>query len=162
MHQVRAILGDQRPGAASERMTDQVDGVEVQVVAQTGDVGGELAEQVRPGSGATSVPAQVDRDDPASGGVTTSAHFRADLLVAEWNVAGMVGKLLRKPLVTDETRVTAWLDRYAEASGTALSEEQLNILRQRHLEAWLAEERAAAEVVVHVEDLNASPATAAP
>jgi exodeoxyribonuclease V alpha subunit len=58
-------------------------------------------------------------------GGTTSAHFRIDLLTAELNIVSRIKALLANPLKSDESRITAWIQKYAEASGTPLSEEQL-------------------------------------
>lgn len=67
-------------------------------------------------------------DDPTGG--RTPAHYRADLLVAEYNVADYVAALVNSPLPFDQARVDLWLTRYAEASGTALSDEQLDAVRK--------------------------------
>lgn len=61
---------------------------------------------------------------------TTSAHFRAELLVAEWNVAHVADALLKNPMASETERVEAWLSRYSEASGTELSAEQLDAVRK--------------------------------
>ena len=62
-------------------------------------------------------------DDPVLGKVP--AHYRTDLLAAEQNVADYLATLLNEPLKADTARIDLWLQRYAEASGTKLSEEQL-------------------------------------
>lgn len=62
-------------------------------------------------------------DEPNEGAVTI--HYRGDLLAAEQNIVDYTTKLLREPLVCEEERVMLWLKRYAEASGTDLSKEQL-------------------------------------
>lgn len=63
-------------------------------------------------------------------GDTVAAHFRAELLAAELDVAGVTQSFLANDLKVDESRLDAWLDRYAEASGTPLSEEQLEAVRK--------------------------------
>lgn len=62
-------------------------------------------------------------DDPSEGKITI--HYRGDLLAAEQNIANYARSLLTEPLEWDQARVLLWLKRYAEASGTELSEEQL-------------------------------------
>ncbi len=59
-------------------------------------------------------------------GQPLTMHYRADLLIAELNVAAHIDRLLRKPLDVDTDRMEGWLARYAEASGTELSDEQLD------------------------------------
>lgn len=59
-----------------------------------------------------------------------SAHFRSEILVAEWNIAHCVKKLLQTPLETDPHRVEAWVSKYSEASGTTLSVEQMDAVRK--------------------------------
>ena len=63
-------------------------------------------------------------------GTRSSAHYRNDLLVAEWNIVHLVQKLLAKPLDTDATRVDAWLARYCEATDAQLSQEQWHAVRR--------------------------------
>jgi exodeoxyribonuclease V alpha subunit len=58
-------------------------------------------------------------------GEKVRAHYRPELLACELNVAARVNELLGKPLAIDEARLSAWLERYREASGTELTEEQL-------------------------------------
>lgn len=77
-----------------------------------------------------SVGAIVSEKIEDAEGETTSAHFRAELLVAEWNVAHTCAKLLANPLAPETERVEAWLSRYGEASGTELSQEQLDAVRK--------------------------------
>lgn len=57
-------------------------------------------------------------------GAPVTKHYRSELLVAELNVATQINRLLDKPLEVDEDRMQGWLKRYAEASGTELSDEQ--------------------------------------
>lgn len=63
-------------------------------------------------------------------GARVTAHFRADLLVCEWNIAHYTEKLLRKPLDVDVPRLDGWIKRYTEASGTELSPEQMDAVRK--------------------------------
>ena len=42
-------------------------------------------------------------------GQQVNAHFRSDILVAEWNIAHCVKKLLQSPLDSDPARVDAWV-----------------------------------------------------
>lgn len=63
-------------------------------------------------------------------GERISAHFRSDILVAEWNIAHSVKKLLQTSLESDPTRVDAWVKKYCEAAGTPLSEEQTDAVRK--------------------------------
>ena len=58
-----------------------------------------------------------------------TAHYRADLIVAEWNIAHSIQRLLAKPLEVDQARLDGWIARYTEVSGTALSPEQMNAVR---------------------------------
>lgn len=57
-------------------------------------------------------------------------HFRADLLIAELNVAQRAKELLTIPLATDHERVQGWIDKYTEVAGTPLSEEQLDAVKK--------------------------------
>lgn len=63
-------------------------------------------------------------------GEQTSAHYRQDLLVAELDIAQHIAKLLKVPLATELARIQAWLDKYAEASGTTLSDQQIDAVRK--------------------------------
>lgn len=63
-------------------------------------------------------------------GDKVSAHFRSDILVAEWNIAHCVKKLLQTPMESDPVRVDAWVKKYSEASGTQLSDEQMDAVRK--------------------------------
>lgn len=59
-------------------------------------------------------------------GTAITAHYRCDLLAAEQNVADAIAALAKTPVQADKARIDLWLKRYAEASGTSLSEEQLD------------------------------------
>lgn len=63
-------------------------------------------------------------------GARITAHFRSDILVAEWNVAQCAGNLLTHPMENELERVNTWLERYAEASQTHLSDEQIEAVRK--------------------------------
>ncbi len=76
------------------------------------------------------VSERITLDDPDGGVSETSAHYRIDLITAEVNVASAAQELLKQPLEMDEPRLNAWLERYTEASGTSLSEEQIDAVRK--------------------------------
>ncbi len=61
---------------------------------------------------------------------TTSAHFRIDILTSELNIADRVTNLLKQPFKPDVGRIDSWLEKYAEASGTILSDHQIEAVRQ--------------------------------
>jgi exodeoxyribonuclease V alpha subunit len=72
----------------------------------------------------------VSEDMVDTKGEQVTAHFRSDILVAEWNVAHCAGNLLAHPMANEVDRVDAWLERYAEASQTQLSDEQMDAVRK--------------------------------
>ncbi len=63
-------------------------------------------------------------------GELVNAHFRSDVLVAEWNIAHCVKNFLQSPLDSDPARVDAWVKKYSEISGTVLSAQQSDAVRK--------------------------------
>jgi exodeoxyribonuclease V alpha subunit len=93
-----------------DRVSDRLE----KVLTQLNETGAVVTERV---------PNGPDKD-------LVRAHFRSDLLVCEWNVAHAVNRLLTTPMATDQERVSAWITRYTEASGTELTDEQLDAVRK--------------------------------
>jgi len=58
-----------------------------------------------------------------------TVHYSMDILVAESNVALLVGRMLQRPVTSDGPRIEHWLNRYTEASGTQFSTAQLAAVR---------------------------------
>lgn len=76
------------------------------------------------------VGAVISEAATAADGANETFHYRAELLIAELNVAAHLAKLLAHPLPIEEGRIEGWLKRYAEASGTELSDEQRDAVRK--------------------------------
>jgi exodeoxyribonuclease V alpha subunit len=62
-------------------------------------------------------------------GETDEGHYRGELLAAEVDVANGIARLLSEPVDVDAERVSSWIDRYVAASGTTLSEGQLQAVK---------------------------------
>jgi exodeoxyribonuclease V alpha subunit len=57
------------------------------------------------------------------------AYFRAELLMAELSLTDGIRRLMSEPLKVEHQRIEDWISRYVEASGTQLSEQQLEAVR---------------------------------
>ncbi len=60
--------------------------------------------------------------DPEIG--KTTIYYNAELYYAEMSVSNQIGARLLKPMHIDTERTRMWLERYADASGVSLSEQQ--------------------------------------
>jgi exodeoxyribonuclease V alpha subunit len=65
----------------------------------------------------------------SSTGERDEGHYRGELLVAEADVASGAARLLSCPVEVDKDRVNNWIDRYVAASGTTLSDAQLQAVK---------------------------------
>jgi exodeoxyribonuclease V alpha subunit len=75
--------------------------------------------------GAISSEKIIDKEDNK-----TSAHFRMDILTSELNISDRISTLLKMPFKPDQDRIDSWIEKYSEASGTNLSDQQLEAVRQ--------------------------------
>jgi len=62
-------------------------------------------------------------------GESAEGHYRGELLAAEADVADGIARLLGEPVDVDNERVANWVDRYVAASGTTLSDGQLQAVK---------------------------------
>ena len=62
-------------------------------------------------------------------GESGEGHYRGELRAAEADVAEGIARLLSQPVDVDNERVANWIDRYVSASGTTLSDGQLQSLK---------------------------------
>ena len=97
-------------------------------------VAAEVVEEMLPTCLKTlsDVGAVVVQDDPeVRGDAPSRIIYRSELLICELNVARRVRTLLDTPLLgIDQGRLDGWVDRYCEAAGTPLAEEQLLAVRR--------------------------------
>ena len=57
------------------------------------------------------------------------AHWRPELMAAEYNISGAIARLLKRPIDPDSLRVDQWILRYNEAAASPLSEAQAEAVR---------------------------------
>ena len=62
-------------------------------------------------------------------GGSDEGHYRGELLAAELDVAKGIVRLLAEPVAIDKDRVDNWVERYVSATGTTLSDGQLQAVK---------------------------------
>jgi exodeoxyribonuclease V alpha subunit len=62
-------------------------------------------------------------------GEKAEGHYRGELMAAEADVAAGIARLLEHPVEVDPARIENWVTRYIAASGTTLSEAQLQAVK---------------------------------